>query len=128
MLDGRTASDGTTCLLCSDALDFFEREQVVLKCLRSVFNEVLVEAMVYETLVRCPSESGGGVLGTDGVLGRDNVETLMLSLAIPARISAERRELMSYGAENTELSEERRFWNRYMKEAESAAKGDEMEE
>ena len=68
VLDQRTANDKSTCFLCSDVPDYLERDRVILKSVRSVFDQSLLEGMCYETFVRRPSESGAGALGAGATM------------------------------------------------------------
>ena len=127
VLDGQTAQDRTTCLLCSDVPDFLERERVVLKAVRCAAREALLEAMCYETFVRCPSESGNGALGAGDVVTPENATAFMgLSIAPPALSSADKRAVASFGLVNHSIPEGRRWWDRYRGEAEG--KGEEETE
>jgi len=116
VLDARTVVD-RTCFLCSDVPDYMERERVVLKCVRSVFDLVLLEGMVYETFVRCPSESGAGVLATGEVM-RGDEDYMGLSIMPPPLSSEDKRSVVSWGMVNRTIPEGRRWWDRYKGEAE----------
>lgn len=120
VLDTQTAADHQTCCLCSDVPDFLERDRIVLKTVRSRFDPVLIEGMCYETFVRRPSESGGGVLGAGEVLtGKE--EFSGLSFAIPMAVMApdERRLHVSYVVTSSAIKEGR-FWERNVEENERA--------
>lgn len=92
---------------------------MVLKSVRSVFKAVLIEGMCYETFVRRPSESGGGVLGAGEVMTGDE-EFMGVSFAMPLAFKRmeERRADVSYGVENSTIAEGKRFWERYFEENE----------
>lgn len=122
ILDGQTASDGKTCVLCSDVPDFLERHRVVLKTLRSIFKPVLEEAMCYETFSHRPSESGMGALGANEVLLELDTypSYTVLSAQPPLAFSSpeERRQTISFGLVNNAMPPGRRFWERYVQENE----------
>lgn len=119
VLDSRTAEDGKTCFLCSDVPDYHERHRVVLKSVRSVFKEVLIEGMCYETFVRRPSESGAGALGAGDVMtGDENYMGLSVMPPLAYASMAGRRAAISYGIDNSSIEEGRRFWERYFEENE----------
>ena len=117
VLDATTASDRKTALLCSDVPDFLERERVVLKSVRIEFGASLLEAMCYETFVRCPSESGNGCLGAGEAVTKANMGNFMgTSIQPPPMNAADKREVASFGYVNEKIPEGRRYWDRYKDE------------
>jgi len=113
ILDARTAVD-RTCFLCSDVPDYLERERVILKCVRSMFDQVLAHGMLYETFNECPSESGDGVLATGEVLKVGKAGNGMHLSFMPRPFSAEdKRAVASWGIINSTVSKGRRWWDRY---------------
>ena len=119
MLDSRTASDGRTCYLCSDVPDYLERRRIVLKSVRSTFDQVLVEGMCYETFVRRPSESGAGALGAGDVMtGKEEFMGLSFMPPLAFMSDEERRANVSNFITNDSIKEGRRFWDRYVEENE----------
>lgn len=76
-----------TVLLCSDKPDFEEYDIVTLKGTRVRFEDVLVEAMLIEDLMRCLSEVG---------------KQTVMSQVPPAIVTGQagRRELISFGLKN----------------------------
>jgi hypothetical protein len=104
---------------------------VVLKCVRSAFDQVLPHGMLYETFNECPSESGDGALATGEVLkGGDEGNNMRMSF-MPRPFSGEdKRAAASWGVINPSISKGRRWWDRYEGEEgwEEALKYDEVEE
>ena len=117
VLDARTAQDGRTCLLCSDVPDYLERERVVLKRVRCDFRVPLLEAMCYETFVRCPSESGNGALAAGDVV-TPGADYMALSIMPPPMSGPDKRAVASFGLVNDSIPEGRRWWDRYRDETE----------